>query len=61
MIQSDHHEGYIVTILIWLKWPKELSLNPLDPLNSLIREIQARLFVKPLIFPRSRVSSEIQA
>jgi hypothetical protein len=25
MIKSDHHEDYIITILMWLKWPKEIK------------------------------------
>jgi hypothetical protein len=25
MIKSDYHEGYIIAILIWLKWPKEIK------------------------------------
>jgi hypothetical protein len=25
MIKSDHHEGYIIAILIWLKWPKGIK------------------------------------
>jgi hypothetical protein len=25
MIKSDHHEGYIVAILMWLKWPKGIK------------------------------------
>jgi hypothetical protein len=34
MIKSDHHEGYIVAILMWPKWPKGPKLfDPLDPLD----------------------------
>jgi hypothetical protein len=34
IIKSDYHEGYIVAILIWLKWPKWLkSVGPLSLLN----------------------------
>jgi hypothetical protein len=25
MIKSDYYESYIITILIWLKWPKEIK------------------------------------
>jgi hypothetical protein len=25
MIKNDYHEGYIITILIWLKWPKGIK------------------------------------
>jgi hypothetical protein len=25
MIKSDHHEDYIITILIWLKWLKGIK------------------------------------
>ena len=25
MIKSDYHEGYIVIIPIWLKWPKKIK------------------------------------
>jgi hypothetical protein len=33
MIKSDHYESYIIAILIWLKWPKEIKgRNYLIPL-----------------------------
>jgi hypothetical protein len=25
MIKSDYHEGYIIAILMWLKWPKGIK------------------------------------
>jgi hypothetical protein len=25
MIKNNHYEGYIVAILMWLKWPKEIK------------------------------------
>jgi hypothetical protein len=25
IIQSDHHESYIIVTLIWLKWPKGIK------------------------------------
>jgi hypothetical protein len=38
IIKSDYHEGYIIAILLWLKWPK--GIKGRNYLISLIHNAQ---------------------
>jgi hypothetical protein len=66
MIKNDHHEGYIIAILIWPKWPKwpktvgPLSLPNPEGLGWCGRP-KGLIFFWRLILPRSREFAEVRA